>query len=155
MTSHYLCHPHLAHTGPVYEFKDQPDTLVLATSVSGNMAMHPCIPLPILMGIVITADDVRRAGQIYGPVRAHVQGSATSVQDVAITTELPQERSKPVPQSLAIDLCKILGSWFLVGIFLPCHYLSVSRVPHHTATAILEAVKKIVEAAAKRETSTS
>ena len=150
------------------------DTATYATSVQGNMTMHSVqdvkaaaqamryltnmggsvahgiARLPELRGVNITADHVRKAVDIYGPVRSHVQGSATSVQDVAVTTELPSVRPSAVPQSLAIDLCKILGAWFVVGVFLPSHYLTATHVHDHTGPAIIAAVKTMVQGAQKR-----
>ena len=73
------------------------------TNMGGSVA-HGIARLPELRGVNITADNVRKAVDIYGPVRSHVQGSATSVQDVAVTTELPSARPSPVPQALAVDL---------------------------------------------------
>ena len=150
------------------------DAATFATSVQGNMSMHSVqdvkaaaqamryltnmggsvaygiARLPELRGVNITADHVRKAAEIYGPVRSHVQGSATSVQDVAVTTELPSTRPSAVPQSLAVDLCKILGAWFVVGVFLPSHFLTVTHVHDHTGPAILGAVKTMVQGAQKR-----
>ena len=90
------------------------------TNMGGSIA-HGITRLPMLRGITITPDHVRKAIEIYGPVRSHVQGSSTSVQDTPIVHELPSQRPAPVPQSLAIDLCLIMGNWFVVGLFLPCH----------------------------------
>ena len=119
------------------------------TNMGGSVA-HGIARLPELRGVNITGDHVRRAVDIYGPVRSHVQGSATSVQDVAVTTELPSVRPSPVPQALAIDLCKILGAWFVVGVFLPSNYLTVTHVHDHTSNAIIAAVKTMVQGAQNR-----
>ena len=98
----------------------------------------------------ITSDHVRKAIEIYGPVRSHVQGSSTAVQDTPIVTELPAIRAAPVPQSLAVDLCCILGNWFVVGIFMPCHYLVTAQVNNHTGPVIFAAIRGMVQAAHKR-----
>ena len=98
----------------------------------------------------ITSDHVRKAIEIYGPVRGHVQGSSTAVQDTPIVTELPATRAPPVSQSLAIDLCCILGNWFVVGIFMPCHYLVTAQVSNHTGPVIFAAIRGMVQAAHKR-----
>jgi hypothetical protein len=116
----------------------------------GGSVAHALARLPLVKGIDITPDHIRRAEKIFGPVRSHVQGSATSVQDVPVITELPSRRPDPVPQALAIDLCKIIGSWFVLGVFLPCHYLALVHVTDHSAPVILSGVKTMVESAEKR-----
>jgi hypothetical protein len=171
ITAHYISHPSLPYDGPALPARA---ARVLATSVAGNMAMHTdkdakaatvaqryltnlggslahgIIRLPLYRGVDISANAVRNAGKIFGPVISHAQGSSMSVQDVAVTTTLPSERPKPVPQSLAVDLAKILNKWFVLGVFLPCHYLVDVEVDDHTAEAILAAVKTMVRAAARR-----
>ena len=170
VTSHYLCHPSLPYDGPV----PVNQATVYATSVEGNKAMftkhdikaaeiaqrhmvnmggsleHAIRRIPELRGVNITANAVKNANTIYGPVRSYVQGSATSVQDVAVSVDLPKSRPKPIPQTLSIDLCKILNHWFVVGVILPCHYLVAVNVPDHTAPVILGAVKSIVNGAKLR-----
>jgi hypothetical protein len=171
ITSHYISHPTLPYDGPALPARA---ARVFATSVAGNMAMHTdkdakaatvaqryltnlggsiahgIARLPLYRGVDISANAVRNAGKIFGPVVSHAQGSSTSVQDVAVTTVLPAERPKPVPQSLAVDLAKILNKWFVLGVFLPCHYLVDVEVDDHTAEAILTAIKTMVRAAARR-----
>jgi hypothetical protein len=172
ITTHYLCHPRMPYTGPVDA--SGTDNNILATSVQGNLTMHTpqdakaaatahrfltnmggnvahaIKRLPLVKGIDITADHIRKAVAIFGPVKSHVQGTATSVQDVPIITELPSRRASPVPQSIAADLSKILGSWFVVGVFLPSHYTTVVHVPDHSAAAILTAMKTLVDSASRR-----
>jgi hypothetical protein len=119
------------------------------TNLGGGID-HGASRLPLYRGVNITSAAVRNAGEIYGPVISHAQGSSTSVQDVAVATTLPATRPSPVPQALAIDLTKILGKWFVLGVFLPCHYLVDVEVEDHTAASILVAVKAMVRAAARR-----
>ena len=178
ITKHYLCHPSMAYVAPTELSKSREGgsgpVVIAATTVQGNLAMqtpqdakaatlahkfltnmggslaHGLVRLPMLRGVNITADSVRKAAAIFGPVRSHVQGSATSVQDVAIVNELPAERAKPTPQSLAVDLCSVMGMWFVVGIFLPCHFLTVSHVTSHASPVIFSAIRTMVFAALKR-----
>jgi hypothetical protein len=104
----------------------------------------------MLRGIDITSDHVRKAQAIYGPVRSHAQAAATSVQDVPVTTELPSERAKPVPQALAVDLVLIMGVWTVLGIFLPCRYLAVAAIKDRTAPCIFSALKTMIFSAMKK-----
>ena len=168
VSRHYMCHPQLPYTRP-----DTP-ALIAATSVQGNLAMHSMADakaaaiaqrfltkmggsaahaikqLPKIRGVNITADHVRRAEAIYGPVRSHQQATATSVQDTAVTTELPSHRPLPVPLALEVDLCSILGVWFVIGIFLPVRYAVATRVKNHTAPIIFDALKGMIMAADKQ-----
>ena len=157
ITKHYICHPQLAYDDPNAPSNSSDKGItVAATSVQGNLSMHSpqdakaakvaykflinmggriahaITRLPMLRGIEITPDHVRKAIEIYGPVRSHVQGSSTSVQDTPIVHELLSQRPAPVPQSIAIDLCLIMGNWFVVGLFLPCHYLVTAHVNNDT-----------------------
>ena len=176
ITKHYICHPQLEYVDPSnYSAAVSSSTItVAATSVQGNLAMHTpqdvkaaktayrlltnmggstahgIARLPHLRGALVTADHVRKAIEIYGPVRSHVQGSATSVQDTTIVHELPSTRQQPVPQSLAVDLCHILGNWFVVGLFLRSHYLVTAHVNNHTGPVIFAAIKSMTQAALKR-----
>ena len=176
ITKHYSCHPSLPskiRRAPTQQRKSEV-VIVAATSVQGNLSMHSVQDansaaiaqrfltkmggslahgiqrLPQLRGINITADHVRKAAAIYGPVRSHAQAVATSVQDTAIVTELPAERPKPVPQSLAIDLCCIMGVWCILGIFLPSRYMVVSNAKSHAAPVIFAGVRGMVISALKR-----
>ena len=176
ITKHYLCHPSLprAKLNAVARQQSSEAVIIASTSVQGNLSMHSVQDaksaaiayrfltkmggslahgierLPQLRGINITADYVRRAAAIYGPVRSHAQAAATSVQDTAVVTELPSERPKPVPQSLAIDLCCILGVWCILGVFLPSRYMVVSSVKNHSAPVIFAGVRGMIIAALKR-----
>jgi hypothetical protein len=170
VTKHYLCHPGL----PPFLPSEPPEHTIAATSVQGNLTMHTkqdaksaaiaqrfltkmggsaahgIIRLPQLRGITITSDHVRKAQEIYGPVRSHAQSVATSVQDVAITTELPAARPKPTPQALAADLCLIMGVWVVMGIFLPCRYVAVAPVKDRSALEVFAAIKGMIFSAMKR-----
>jgi len=170
VTKHYLCHPGLPLCNPLAS----PNHVIAATSVQGNLSMHSrqdaknaavaqrfltkmggsaahgIARLPMLRGIDITADHVRKAQAIYGPVRSHAQSVATSVQDVPVTNELPSERAKPVPQALAVDLVLIMGVWTVLGIFLPCRYMAVAAIKDRSAPAIYSAMKTMIYSALKR-----
>lgn len=173
VTAHYINHPQLAYEDPDRQ-PDRAPIQVHATTVAGNLSMltpqdakaaktaqryltnmggsiaHAISRLPLYRGVDITPAAIRNAALTFGQQRNHAKGASTSVQDVAVTTELPLERPKPVPQSLAIDLCKILGQWFVLGVFLPCHYLVAVEVPDHTSDTILAAVKTMYKAALRR-----
>jgi hypothetical protein len=168
VTKHYLFHPGLPLCDPT------PHHVIAATSVQGNLSMHSkqdaksaavaqrfltkmggssahgLVRLPMLRGIDITADHVRKAQAIYGPVRSHAQSAATAVQDVPVTNELPSERMKPVPQALAVDLVFIMGVWVVLGIFLPCRYMAVAAIKDRSAPVIYSAMRNMILSAMKK-----
>jgi len=100
-----------------------------------------------IVGIPVTAQDVRRAFDIYGKPVAHVRGRRTAHKATKEVRDIKLRDSQHVPQSMYGDIMHMRGKQYLMCLSVPLGLSTVNLVKSLSAEslglAILEHVKTL------------
>ena len=118
----------------------------------GGSAAVAAATLPTYEGSTITARDVHLANQVYGESLAHAKGSTVQRKPEQAVTEV---RTEPHPrQVLEVDVAQLGKLQFLMGIYLPDHYVTAQHIKTTNGPDVAKALAQLIKAGTKNNVTT-